>query len=62
MSLSQDVIRFLLEGAGFKPSSDQVERTDQLYSSLEDQLSTLSASSLEKVEPHYILPIADEKR
>lgn len=62
MALSRDAIRFLLEGAGFKPSSDQIERTEQLYSSLDSQLSTLPADSLESIEPHYILPIADEKK
>ncbi len=61
MALSRDAIRFLLEGAGFKPSSDQIERTEHLYSSLESQLSTLSTGSLENVEPHYIQPIAEEK-
>lgn len=54
--LTQDMVKRQLEGAGLKPTPQQVEGTTNLYNILDDQLAKVSPKTLERTEPHYIQP------
>ena len=62
MTLPQSMIKRLLEGAGIKPSGDQVEATTRLYNLLDEQMGKVLPESLNEVEPNYIQPTRPKRR
>ena len=62
MSISQEMVRRLLELGGVKATPQQIDGTVRLYNTLDEQLAKVPSSTLENVEPHYIQPTRRERR